>query len=535
MNTRLRIAAECVCTLVLATVTTIGVTITPKLESHNLTRGEQLVDGSGLEGTGDDTTKVHVAHSGGGSPFPMAYKDPYSVAYVVFDLGDTYDLDSLFLWNGNQTDNDDRGAKTFDLRVSYSLDFTTATVLPVSGLTRGDGVNPIAADVISLAPLGDERSNVRYVRFDNFTIFDTANETILVISELRFTGSVRRTPIVVGQHLKNRPTEDGGTGNLFAAEGFGFACGKVSEWSFRSRTNVYAGVRNITPVILEQTGDGGLGNFTIRGIGTTRAVAHSADVQTFPFGLVSGSASMGPRHAFGWKDSAVDGGANPGVISWTNGGGHWVLWLGGPNPISVGLERALSRNLERRYSLQVAIDTPNAEAVGNGTNQRPTSDGANGGVFILDDPFTRTGVLAEWAFWSWTSGRSVTPLLLEKVGGTYVLRAVGASRAVPTEQGAITYPFERQSGDTRVGPNYYFGWVDASVNADGDPTSNQGVIRHDQDVNETFSRHIRYFGAGFGAGTFLPGRDFGAGTYYNRTYSVQAIAVSMRGTVLVVR
>ena len=335
-------------------------------------------------------------------------------------------------------------------------------------------------------------------------------------------GSVSASTLTIGQELTNRGSIDGASGNLFAAEVFGFDAGTVTDWSIRSTSGAYAGVRNITPVILEQTGAGGLGGFTIRGIGTPQTLTHTDAVQTFDFGLTSGSAQMGPRHYLGWVDSDGGAGTNPGTISYS-GGDHFTLWLGGSGGgISVGDTHSVS-NLNRRYSLQATIEVAGGEAVGNGAGQRAHEDIANGAVFMLAEAFTQAGTLEEWAFWSWT-GRNVTPLIFEDVGGSYVLRGVGTSRQVPNNQGTITYPFGLQSGSDFVGANYYFGWVGASVDAAGTPTNNPGVVRYADD--ETFSATIRYFGGDHGAGTFTPGANFGAGTPLGRAYSVQAFAIA---------
>ena len=69
-----------------------------------------------------------------------------------------------------------------------------------------------------------------------------------------------------------------------------------------------------------------------------------------------------------------------------------------------------------------------------------------------------------------------------------------------------------------MGPGYYLGWRDGTV-----ASGNQGVIAalYASGSDTVLSSGIRYFGTG---GTFVPGTDFGAGTFYSRDYSVQAYA-----------
>jgi len=343
------------------------------------------------------------------------------------------------------------------------------------------------------------------------------------------SGSASANAITVGQDLDNRSSLDGSTGNLFAAEVFGFREGTADQWSIRSTAGAYAGTRNITPVVLEQTGSGGLGSFTLLGIGTTRSISHTAAVQSFDFGLTSGTDRMGPRRYFGWIDSDAGAAANAGTISYDTGGStdHFTLYRSNPGALAVGNTYGVTSNLQRRYSLQVDVDTGGAEAVGNGASQRANTDGATGAVFVLDDPFTRTNYVSEWAFWSWSPGnRQITPLIFEEVAGNYLLRGVGTSRLVPAQQGTITYDFGLQSGSAVVDASYYFGWVDALIDyANGSAAGNQGVVRWADD--EFFSAEVRWFGTG---GTFLPGTDFGAGSHLVRAYSIQAIAVPEPGT-----
>ena len=365
---------------------------------------------------------------------------------------------------------------------------------------------------------------------DHKTMLSVSSAVTLSIAGI----AARADTITIGQELTNRSLRDGGSGNLFGAEAFGFDAGTVRRWSIRGQTATYAETRNITPLILEQTGGGGVGSVTVRGIGTTRALAHSTGVQTFDFGLQSGSERMGPRHYFGWVDGDGTGPVNQGTMSYDEGDQHYTLWFGGRGVVTTGAVYAVSRNLNRRYSLQVAIDVDRGEAVGNGANQRAAVDGASGATFVLANPFAQAGHVTQWAFWSGTDGtRSVTPLILERAGGNLVLRGVGTTRTAAANQGTMTYDFGLQSGTNAVKDSQFFGWVDASVDyATGDPSNNRGVVTHATD--ELFDCKVIYLGAGKPAGTFLPGQSLGAGTLLDRAYSVQALSVIPVGGALTV-
>ena len=136
----------------------------------------------------------------------------------------------------------------------------------------------------------------------------------------------------------------------------------------------------------------------------------------------------------------------------------------------------------------------------------------------------------QYSFWSWTAA-SITPLIFKDVAGSYILRGVGKSRTVPGGEGNVTYDFDLQSGSDRVNDNFYFGYVDASVNpATGDPTNNTGMPWRQTD-DWSFRKRGRYLGNGHGVGKYVIGGDFGAGSILNRCYSIQAYCQA-KGTVI---
>ncbi len=358
--------------------------------------------------------------------------------------------------------------------------------------------------------------------------------SIISVILVAMTSLLFADTFTIGQNLENRASLDG-AGNLFAVVSCGFESGTVTQWSIRSTTTAYSGTRSITPVIFEQTGAGGLGNLTIRGIGTTRALTHTNTVQAFDFGLDSGSAAMGVGYYFGWIDGTTGGATSEGVISFDSTNTCFSLCCGAVGTTSVGTEHSVVWNLDRRYSVQAIIEIDRGEAVGNGTSQRQEGESGSGGVFIQDAPFTQRGQVKEWALWSYTHNISITPLIFEKVNTDYILRGVGTSRLVTNYPGAITYDFGLQSGSDAVDTSYYFGWVDASIDpATGDPTNNTGVPW--VNYSAEFSCDGRYMGGAYPAGTFVTNHNFGAGFSFDRTYSVQARSLfPPKGTVVAIQ
>ena len=79
-----------------------------------------------------------------------------------------------------------------------------------------------------------------------------------------------------------------------------------------------------------------------------------------------------------------------------------------------------------------------------------------------------------WGFFAGTTGRTITPLILEFTGGTnYILRGVGRSRVVSVS-GLQSYAFDTVSGSNIfLTSNYRFAWKDGTLT-----TTNNGIISY---------------------------------------------------------
>ncbi len=157
------------------------------------------------------------------------------------------------------------------------------------------------------------------------------------------------------------------------------------------------------------------------------------------------------------------------------------------------------------------------EIIGNPLVARARTTSSSGTVFLLlDHPFTRSGELDEWAFFSDTD-RAITPLIFEENGATYSISGVGRTRTSVDGGGAQRFPFELEAGSASVGPGYFFGWKDG-----GDGLNNAGVPAYTQDNGE----NVLWFGQ---YPNLSAGLDVGAGSVLERTYSVEATAVPAAG------
>ncbi|HEX2747310.1 MAG TPA: chitobiase/beta-hexosaminidase C-terminal domain-containing protein, partial [Verrucomicrobiales bacterium] len=150
-----------------------------------------------------------------------------------------------------------------------------------------------------------------------------------------------------GNPVISRTEYDSASGSIFMLETSGFTqTGIVTDWSLYS-----AFARQITPLILHREVNGDL---TVKGIGTTRTSTAAAAVQTYPFGLVSGSASVAPGDYLGWKDGG-NGTNNTGTPAWTDGASVTVRWFGQVTGFSTGQNLGAGQTFGRAYSLSASV------------------------------------------------------------------------------------------------------------------------------------------------------------------------------------
>ena len=150
----------------------------------------------------------------------------------------------------------------------------------------------------------------------------------------------------VGEPVMARPITDTASGSIFVLATAGFSqAGDVTEWLVYSTTTF-----PITPILMRLEGNG---SYTITGIGATRS-STGGGAQTNAFGLVSGSARVGPGYFFGWKDGS-QGGNNTGVPAWTDGTAAGVRWFGQHTAFSLNESLGAGQFFNRAYSLQARV------------------------------------------------------------------------------------------------------------------------------------------------------------------------------------
>lgn len=149
---------------------------------------------------------------------------------------------------------------------------------------------------------------------------------------------------------------------------------------------------------------------------------------------------------------------------------------------------------------------------GNALTNRANNDGANGAIFVMQDALASAGQVTDWGFFdNDTAGRSMTPLLLENVGGTFAIRGIGTT-LTSNGLGAQSQAFGLVSGtDVITTPHFHIGWKDGT-----NGTNNAGVADFDNNTDEF---GVRFFGQG--KTSFATGDNLGAGQFFNREYSIE--------------
>ena len=105
---------------------------------------------------------------------------------INFDLGAAYDLQNIYIWNGNQNDATDIGVRNLTIQGSTNnVTFNTLTSTPTVDLTRATSGEITYAQVFSAS---QNNTSIRYVKFNiNTTWGGYGGQTWAQLSEVRFT------------------------------------------------------------------------------------------------------------------------------------------------------------------------------------------------------------------------------------------------------------------------------------------------------------------------------------------------------------
>ena len=152
------------------------------------------------------------------------------------------------------------------------------------------------------------------------------------------------------------------------------------------------------------------------------------------------------------------------------------------------------------------------QTIGPDAIDRSSIDFARGTVVVLEgSPFTESGRVAEWSFFS-DKTRTLTPLIFRASEGEFEIVGVGQTRS-SDGSGTQTFAFERQSGSDVVEPSgYFFGYKDGDNEAD-----ESGVVvfaRSETDLIRRYNGPL--------SGSMVVGQVLSGGRQFDRAYSIQA-------------
>lgn len=291
----------------------------------------------------------------------------------------------------------------------------------------------------------------------------------------------------IGNPLIDRPLADTASGSMFVMRGNPFtSAGAVDSWSFFNNNFTPPPPKQITPLIVEDVG----GSFAITGIGQTRT-STGAGAQSYDFDLVAGSAEVGPGRFLAWKVGG-QGADNTGVAPFDENLGQSVKWFGASHTgFSVGENLGAGQAFPRTYSISATSDAvppfepAHTVVAGQSVIDRGSTDGFHG-TAVLQSPIPDgsgdtdlPGKVTAWKFFNnnpAAAGLLITPLLLENVGGQYVVRGIGSTQNV-TDAGEQVHDFDLAAGADTV--DWTSGAFHIGVRYGSTTTSNTGVVDFD--------------------------------------------------------
>jgi hypothetical protein len=335
----------------------------------------------------------------------------------------------------------------------------------------------------------------------------------------------------IGAPVVQRALTDTAAASIFALNSGFTQPGTLITWSFYNDNPNQIGMV-ITPLILEFVDT----HYLIRGIGTPQT-NDASGVQTFCFGLKSGSDKVDQNFLFGWKDGTDDNAGQTGVIQFdfvaSTSAGTQQWFRGGhlfdlvpDQDLGVGILLGAGVNqMDRDYSVQASAGV--VETVGAPVVARAVTDTAAGSIFALNSGFTQPGTLITWSFYNDNLnqyGKVLTPLILELVGNEYIIRGIGTPQTNDAS-GEQSFCFGLVSGSDKVDQNFLFGWKDGT----DDNAGQTGVIQFDF-VASTKAGTQQWFRGGH-LFDLVPDQNLGVGillgagvNQMDRDYSVQANA-----------
>jgi hypothetical protein len=171
-------------------ITPIGATSTTEIgATRNI--GE-TIDNSGLSGTGASVTETHSVNSDNNGPYWLSASGDNAAEVLTFDLGATYDVDTIHQWVYTRGGETDRGLQTFDMSFSTNGGISYGATVSAASLGMANFSEPTANPLPAQTRTFTEQTGVTHIRFSNITNFGDGN--FIGLSEIKFEGDLTVIP-----------------------------------------------------------------------------------------------------------------------------------------------------------------------------------------------------------------------------------------------------------------------------------------------------------------------------------------------------
>jgi hypothetical protein len=175
-------------TMVTPVAVTASTTYSPQQTPNN------LINGSGLLGSGDSLTRTHDNQSQAGTMWHSAFAT-VNASWLIFDLGTTHEVSAAYIWQMNQPCCLGRGVRTFGIFTSPNATGPITDYVGTFELAMGSGTTAEGVQTLSFTA-----SNVRRVLFAISNDWNAASSDYVGLSEVRFDGTA---PAAIAQQPRS--------------------------------------------------------------------------------------------------------------------------------------------------------------------------------------------------------------------------------------------------------------------------------------------------------------------------------------------
>ena len=175
-----------------------AVLITPDGATSSTTVGgtrtiAEAINNSDLSGTGISVTETHLINSDSAGYWLSASTAVGSGTETIsFDLGGTYDVDTIHQWVYTRSGATKRGLQTFDIAFSTNNGVSYSTAVTAASLSMGAFTEPAVTALPAQTRTFTEQTGVTNIQFSNLQNF--GDTSYFGLSEIKFEGTAVPEP-----------------------------------------------------------------------------------------------------------------------------------------------------------------------------------------------------------------------------------------------------------------------------------------------------------------------------------------------------